>query len=571
MLRLSGGIAAFLFGLLLGLGPWDDASGQPIDCGATTTVKCLAGGVFSLAKTLPDDNFFRQHVEFAEQELAPGDIKTAIEYVEWDNPDPSPWEDIDWIAKAGRFDRAIEVAKQRTSPVQRVGALLAVASYLLDKNDTVRAGKIVTEVERELASVKTGGDDNDDYVDLVRHDAGVVLARIGQIERSAGLIGGAGIDSVDTFLMIAAKYPVASSLREKAWSEAERIHEPYAWQLVIEDAITRNDLADTSRAGQQAVAGLAGVEDADHALLLIGLARVLLTARLPELSAKLIKPWRQWIDGKDAVQQRNVLDPLIPVLAGLAQDQEVEAATHTASGFLERSQYLSKAAEEYFRIGRSDVGGKFDTEALRVAVASPVGKPELQQQRDAALANVASSRADHGDIQGALDVVAKLGDAAGARGTITEIVRRAIEDGYGPVVGPVIEVLQQQARVVQDAGSMLQAANFWYEAGNEERARQSLDEAMRVVGEHQTSLGPDNIALAAELMWRIQGKGEAKAMLPIVDKLGVNDPSAIDHLVEIMKPVSPSVAVQLAGRQTEVDRRIDELAGIGIAIAEGAK
>jgi hypothetical protein len=60
-------------------------------------------------------------------------------------------------------------------------------------------------------------------------------------------------------------------------------------------------------------------------------------------------------------------------------------------------------------------------------------------------------------------------------------------------------------------------------------------------------------------------------MLAIVDKLGVSDPGAIDHLVEIMKPVSPSVAVQLASRQTEVERQIDELSAIGVAVAESAK
>jgi hypothetical protein len=51
----------------------------------------------------------------------------------------------------------------------------------------------------------------------------------------------------------------------------------------------------------------------------------------------------------------------------------------------------------------------------------------------------------------------------------------------------------------------------------------------------------------------------------------VTDPNTIDHLVEIIRPVSPAVAVQLTERQVEAERRIVELANIAIQIAEGAK
>src|SRR3954447_3360569 len=86
------------------------ARSEPVDCGATPTPKCLASAIFKLAKTLPDDSYFRRHVAFAEQELASSDVKVALDYVHSDPPDPLPWEDIDWIARAGRFDRAIQVA-----------------------------------------------------------------------------------------------------------------------------------------------------------------------------------------------------------------------------------------------------------------------------------------------------------------------------------------------------------------------------------------------------------------------------------------------------------------------------
>jgi tetratricopeptide (TPR) repeat protein len=262
---------------------------------------------------------------------------------------------------------------------------------------------------------------------------------------------------------------------------------------------------------------------------------------------------------------------LIPILAGLGRDQDVEIAAHTVTGVFDRTGCLEKAATEYFRIGRSDVATKFDREALFVAASSATGEPQLQSQHDSALHNLALARARNGDIQGALDAIAKLGDDAKKREVTSYIVRNAIDGGYGPVVGPAIEALGQEAQKARDAGLLLQAANGWYEVGNEEEARRSLDEAMRLVRESQASFQANDIGLAAELMWRIDGKGDAKAMLPIVDKLGVIDPNAIDHVVEIMKPISPAVAVQLAGRQTEVERQIDELANIGIAIAEGAK
>ena len=60
-------------------------------------------------------------------------------------------------------------------------------------------------------------------------------------------------------------------------------------------------------------------------------------------------------------------------------------------------------------------------------------------------------------------------------------------------------------------------------------------------------------------------------MLEIVDKLQVDHPDAIDHLVEIIRPVSPAVAVQLTNRQAAVERRIGELATIAIQIADARK
>src|SRR5437899_8940642 len=387
-----GGMMAFLLSLSAPAG----AAAVPVDCGPAPDAKCLAGEIFTLAKTLPEDDGFRRHVAFAEQELAPGDIKIALEYVVWDNPDPSPWEDIEWIARAGRFDRAIEQANQRNRPVERLGGLLAVAAQMLDKSDTMRATKIVEEVERLLPSIPA--DDNDQDASSLPHDAGEIRARLGQTERAARLISGSGIGSVDRLLAIARKYPVAANLREQAWREGERANEPYAWQLLMEDAISRGDQAEASRIAQRASNAING-DQADSA---ISLARVVLSAGLPDLSAKLIKPWPQWVNGKEASVQFNTVNALIPMLAGLAQDQEVQAAVRAVNDSSDRSRCSSKAAAEYFRLGRREIAEKFDAEALALAASSPTGETARRGDHGTALHNLALDRAERGDIQGAV-------------------------------------------------------------------------------------------------------------------------------------------------------------------------
>jgi hypothetical protein len=364
MRRWLGGMAT----LLLCFWATAGAGADPVDCGPAPTAKCLAAEIFALAKTLPDDSYFRRHVAFAEQELAPGDVKIALDYVVWDNPDPSPWEDIEWMAQAGRFDAAIKLARQRKAPAERLGGLLAVAEHMLDKNDKARAQKILEEVERELPSL---AGDTDDYATLLPHDAGELWARLGKIDRAEHLISGSGTGSVERLLAIAEKYPLAASLREQAWREAERVNEFSAWQALVEDAIRRGDQAEISRAAQRVGNSIDGAKDGGYPEFAIRLARVLLTAGSPELAARLIKPWPQWVNGKDAIDRRNTVNDLTPVLAGLARERDIQTAVDAMNNPADRSQSLSKAAEEYFRLGRSDVASRFDVQAPRAAAWPP--------------------------------------------------------------------------------------------------------------------------------------------------------------------------------------------------------
>jgi hypothetical protein len=561
--RLGGWMAA----LMLCLGTTGEAAPAPVDCGSAPDVKCLAAEIFSLAKTLPDDSYFRRHVSFAERELAPGDIKTALDYVVSDNPDSPPWEDIEWIARAGRFDAAIKRAKQRSSAVERLGGLLAVVEHLLDKNDKARAQKILEDVEGQLPSIPGDAEEANSLL----HDAGELWVQLGQIDRAVRLMRGSGIDSVSALLASASKYPAAASLREQAWREAERASEPYAWQLLLEDAKKRGDRADLAQVAERASQTMEGAIDDRRVDATISLARAMLEAGVQEQSAKLVKPWIRWVKGKDTKRQSIVVNAVIVVLAGLALDQDVLAAADAVSDPVDRSRCLSSAGEEYFRIGRSDVGRRFEIEALRLAISSPTGNPEQQWKHDAAIHNLSLVRADHGNILGALDAASELRDETKIHEVTAYIARRAIDNGHGPVAAPAIEVPEQQASATRNVGLLLKAANDWYEVGDETKARRGLDEAMTISKEGQSGLAADDLGVSAELMWRINGQGKAEAMLGIIDRLQVNDPNTIDHLVEIIRPVSPAVAVQLAGRQAEVERRIDDLASIAVQIAAGAK
>ncbi|MGY4418330.1 hypothetical protein ACVWY2_000755 [Bradyrhizobium sp. JR6.1] len=536
----------------------------PIDCATAPSVKCLAAEVFLLAKKLPprDDN--RARVEFAEQELADNDLKTALDYVISDNPDPAPWEDIDWIARAGRFADALETARQRKSTVDRLGGLLAVASRLAEEKDAAQAREIVEGVERELPSI---AGDSDEDAQAIPALAGKVWAGLGQPDRTLRLVGGRGARTVDWLLVIANTYPAATGWREEAWREAERLDEPFALEQLLRDALRRGDLAEISQAAQRAgkVVDRFANSDAQPSAV-IALADAFLAVGSPDPAARLVEPWPRWVSGKDDIAQFNIVNALIPVLAWLARDRDVETAAAAVSNSARRSQCFSKAADEYARLGRRDLVEKRDAEAMTLAMSSPTGDQKLQWQHDAALNNLALARAGRGDVIGAVAAAVKLGDDAKVRETISYVVRRAIDTGHGAAAAPAIEALEQRAGAVQDAPLLLAAANARYTTGDEGRARDGLSQLLamaRLVG--------NDAGLAAELAWRLDGAGKPERIITIVDKFGVTDPSAIDHLVEVIRPLSPAVAVQLVGRQVEVWRQIADLANIGVQLASDAK
>ncbi len=535
----------------------------PIDCATAPSIKCLAAEVFLLAKKLPAGDGNRAHVEFAEQELADNDLEVALDYVISDNPDPPPWEDVEWIARAGRFGDALETARQQKSTVARLGGMLVVASLLVEK-DAAQAREIVEDVERELPSIAGDSDEDAQGVPAL---AGKVWAGLGQSDRTLRLVGGHGARTVDWLLVIANTYPAAAGWREEAWREAERLNEPLPLQQLLRDALTRGDQAEISRAAQRAARAVDRMTSIDaEPSAVIALARALLAAGAPQPAARLVEPWPQWLDGKDDTARFNVVSELITVLAGLARDQDVETAAAAVSTPARRSQCLSNAADEYARRGRRDLVAKRDAEAMTLAMSSPTGDAKLQWEHDGALINLALARAGRGDVDGAIAAATKVRDDAKVRETISYVVKRAIDTGHGAAAAPAIEVLEQRAGTAQDAPLLLAAANAWYMTGDEDRARDDLAQVLTMA-----RLTGNDAGLAAELAWRLDGAGKPASMITIVDKFGVTDPGAIDRLVQIIRPLSPAVAVQLAGRQVEVWRQIDELANIGVQLAADAK
>lgn len=553
MHRLLTLVAAWL--CFAAVGP---ASAAPIDCGAAPNTRCLAAAIFSIAKTLPENESFRHRVAFAETELAPGDLKTALEFIVGDIADPPSWEGTEWIARAGRFDRAIEHAKQAESQVTRLGGLLAIAALYLDKKDAVRAQEIVEDVERELPTVRDT--DKDQEAGSLSREAGEIRARLGQLDRAVQLISGDD-EAVGTFLAIANKYPVAASLREQAWRAADKARELRNWTQLVEDAISRGDQAEISRVARRAGGAMEAATNANDPMWAIPLAQVFVTAGTPEAAARLVRPWPEWVRGKDAISQYNTVNALMPVLVGLGRDDEVLRAANAVSDTYNRSRCLTTAAGSYFRLGRHDVGARLDAEAQKL----------LSSDSDSVLHNLALARARRGDIEGALAAVAKLSNGVKVRDVTSYVVQNAIESGHGPVAGPAIESLQQIAYSTRNVGLLLHAAEDWLAVDNEANARKSLSQALRTRDETRTPLTWEDAGRAAKLLWRLDGAGKAEAMIGIVDKLEANDPSTIDNLVEFMRPISPAVAVQLSDRQTEVWSKITELANIAIQIADDAK
>jgi len=537
------------------------ATAETIDCVRRPTLQCVTSSMFAIARTLPEDDYLRRAHLFAEQELAPGSLGVAVDYLNSDDPDPSPWDDIIWIARAGRFDRAIEEARKSSEPVRRIGGLIAAAEYLGKAGQTTRATKLLEEIEPELSGI-----DDPDYGAGIVLAAAEVWAQIGQIDHAARLLQTAEPAlAVETLLGLAKAHPqAAAGLRRLAWSQAERADLTSIWRTITTDAAERGDAETAAQAGQRALARL---RDEPYAAL--DAATALLALGRSEEVGKAIDPWRTWLTGQQGPQLANLIDRIIPVLAKLGRDAEVEAAARMVTDPVRRSDAFAKAADQVFRLGRRAAAEKLEREAIMVAEAPTVRDPKLRSGLDGALHNIAVLRADHGDIAGALAIVAKIQDRTSAADATYWVIERAMTSGYRDETIPAVESLEQAALRVNDPNLLIRAAEHWHRLGIEDAARKTLAQALRVAGQPAQSKAKLALVPAARLIWELDAS--TAAIDDALDRFVTTDEELsrlLDTVVDLLIPASPGTALSLSQQIPDAQVRLGALARIAAAVAQ---
>ena len=553
-------IAAAAIGALAGA----LAAAETIDCIGRPTLEGIASTMFAVARTLPEDDYVRRSHRFAEEELAPGNLGVAVDYLNSDYPDPSPWDDIIWIARAGRFDRAIQEARKSDEAVRRIGGLIAAAEYLGKAGQATEATKLLEEIEPELSGV-----DDPDYGAGLVLAAAEVWAQIGQIDHAARLLQTAEPAlAVETLLGLAKAHPeAAADLRRLAWSQAERANLAYVWRSITTDAAERGDAETAAQAGHRA---LAYVRDQPNVAL--DAATALLEIGRGEEVGKAIDPWRTWLTGQQGPQLANLIDRIIPVLAKLGRDAEVEAAARMVADPARRNDAFARAADQLFRLGRTAAAEKLEREAIMVAEVPIGGDPKLRSGLDGALHNIAVLRADHGDIAGALAIVGKIQDRARAAEVTSWVIERAKTSGYADKTRPAVESLEQAALSLNEPNLLIKAAEYWRELGFEDAARHALAQALRIAGQPAQSTAKLALAPAVRLIWELDANTAA-----IDDALGrlvtTDDELSqlLDTIVDLLIPASPGPALYLSEHIPDTHVRLGALARVAAGLEQKAK
>jgi tetratricopeptide (TPR) repeat protein len=545
-------IAAAVFPLLVLCGA-SICRAADFDCGPQPSLSCITPYLFAAAKSPAVDEFIRSSARFAESELAAGNIAVAVEYVITDNPDPSPWEHIQYMARAGLFDRAIEESKRAELPEGRIGGMLAVAWQLAEAKAFDRAAKILDETEPQLASVA-----DSDYSHAAY--AAEIWAKIGQFDRTARLLSDDQARSIIALLDIATKYPAnAAALRQQTWAQAERANDRTKWQLIAEDAAKRGDAETTSRAAQRALA--LPLDDLDRT---IRLAKALLTVGLPDQASKVIDSWPVWTKAKQGSELANLIRSIVPLLAQLNRDEEIEPAAKLIQGHFARSGTYSQAAEEFFRLGRWYLAAKFEAKAIEVAESAPYDDRKSQWERDAAFHNLALMRSRRGDVRGALEMTSQVGDGIKMREVTSYVIRAALDGGYGVAAVPAIDRLATLARANGNASLLVEAASATNRLGQKDKAREMLAEA-RVLGRR----GADSkleLYVVPELMWRIDGNLQPALDMVAVAGTEAERSGAFKEFAGLVAPSSPADALKIAGRISDPKYQLEALSSVAEAL-----
>lgn len=550
-LRITAASAALLASALLSSG-----RAANVDCGPSPTLDCISTHVFALAKSLPAQDYTRAKAHFAETQLAPANRAVAMAYFVDDNQHPMEWERVDWLARAGAFDKATAEARQADSPEIRIGGLLAVAWQLAKAKAADRAAKLLTEVDPLLPAV---ADNEYPYA----ANAAQIWAQIGRFDQVARLLSDAQAGSVMVLFEIAAKYPAkAADLRRQGWALAERVDDHVTWWLIAKDAASRGDAQATARAAERALAR--GREEDTHRR--VQAIDALLRVNLRDQANSALASWPNWTANRRESDLPNLIAAVTPLLIELGRESEIEPAASRIVRVLSQSQAYGRAAELLFRKGQTDKATEFEAKAIAVAEEAPYDDKQSQFQRDGAFNNLALARSRRGDIAGAIEMTQQVGDGTKMREVLSAVIRTALDAGHGVAVLPAIDRLATMARANGDANLVIQAGSFANSASQKDKARSMLAEALVLRRNTTMSLFP-----AAELMWRLDGKLDNAVALIGTAGTETERSNLFRHLANQIASTSPADALKIASRISDPATQLEALSQIAEALLAADK
>lgn len=556
MKRLSSFAAALLVAPLLLVTP---AVAQPIDCGDKPTLACLAPHVFALARTQADSEHQKSAVKFAEEKLMPGDPGIALWYVVWDDPDPSEWDDIMWMARAGLFDQAIAAAEARAKPTNqykanpyaRVGGLMTVAWELGRQAQKQRGAAVLKLVEPDVAKFN---DPDSDGEFALRTWLGAVLAQTGQLQKAIAHLHKINASAAEFDHLAEIQPADAGMIRQEAWKAAERRNEAHVWLELADRAFDRADSWLAATATRRAAAALKK-EDRTYErtkvvsnFLRAGLldeAGTALTAWLAMFSSGVLK-----IGSGDG-------QVVIPLLAQVGSDAQFEAFMDQVAGLPMDARAFGHAADQAFRADRLQLGEKFQKRAIDLGA------------NDNSLHNLALMRARRGDVEGAFALIARMTNPKQARDVTTYVINAAIAEGHDGAAIPAISRLRTAALAEGDAGLMLKAAGFYASAGSKDEARRTLRQITEMVKDKDRLSAMMMSRDVVDLFWRLDGNVPA-IRTALRAYAGTPDLQAdlIASIVEVIHREAPDEAIRIASGLTDPNKRLSALERIARKLAD---
>jgi len=544
-----------------------------IDCGPQPTLACLAPHIFALAREMPEGNEFRKTARFAEEVLAPGSVDVALRYYLDDNPDPTEWDDIWWIARAGLFDRAIARAEAKPTTAtafdaqRRIGGLVAIAVELARTGNVRRAKKILRSIEPELTPALLGDQG------MVLIDVGVanVWAEMGETERAIRLLRRTDppVSAVNAFLKLAKKYPASAAVyRPEVWKAAERVNSGRVWRQVAHEAARRGDAKVVLAAVRRSVAAVQEDSPSRVGTEIVG---ILLAVGLRTEASAIIDSWRSWLVEKEPTELSNKIDEIASLLAELGRDAEVEAAVQMVPDLFQRSRAFGQAADRLFKRGQEPLAVKLENEAIAVADSAPYDTEKLQWEQDGAFHNLALMRASRGDFNGALAIGTKVRNGGRARELTFYIIESAITRRHGDAAASLLNRLQATVRAERDVNLLLKVADRWLRLGRNDDARRALADALTIQRD-RGSQPKLSIWDAATLVWELDGNSQA--VRSALDEFVTNDEdraAIVEATASAALSTSLGKAVHLASEIPDPQRRLWALQRIATKLAESSK